>query len=302
MCLYNRDTHTHTHTHSTHRESLILGRQCMRTDHEINDERFICLHTRFVFNHLSLTEIKEKILNYFNLFDLRSSYERWRIPSSGAIKFRICSFFFNLASTSEVLRRTSKCCFIWLGTLRNCTDRLSNLLNPESPPLNKEEGNNPFIPHRIHTYYLFYFCTFGLLQYGVPVVLRKPDTSPSVVGESAWISITILDDRRGGGGGGERRVSRRSIVMRALRRITLDPVVGFLWLSYLNDVAHTSVNRTTVVRRCGSVRRSREDRNCYALPCYASAVNAVAFLAFCKTRTERNRRAAIRVSRRGCTF
>jgi hypothetical protein len=37
----------------------------------------------------------------------------------------------------------------------NCTDRLSNLHNPESPPLNKEKGNNPLIHSYLTTIYIY---------------------------------------------------------------------------------------------------------------------------------------------------
>jgi hypothetical protein len=74
--------------------------------------------------------------------------------------------------------KTSKCYFIWLARLSICTDQLSNLCKPESPPLNQEKGNQPIIHIFLDTipptyisplYSLFlfysYFCIFGLLQY-----------------------------------------------------------------------------------------------------------------------------------------
>jgi hypothetical protein len=41
--------------------------------------------------------------------------------------------------------KTSKNYFIWLARLPSCADRLSKLCDPQSPPLNKQEGKQSII-------------------------------------------------------------------------------------------------------------------------------------------------------------
>jgi hypothetical protein len=122
-------------------ELLILGCQCMRTDHKINEE-FI----RAIYFWLILILIR-------SICVFRTSVEEHPVLVQLNSAF-VLSFSSSLRHL-KVYGITSKCCFIWLGRLHNCADRLSNLLNPESPPLNKEEGKNPLIPH--HHSHIYHF-------------------------------------------------------------------------------------------------------------------------------------------------